>query len=258
MRAEDDAIELHRMNPTLRFTDRARDYVRYRPDYPARAIDAVLGGLGGPASLVAADVGAGTGISARLLADRGVRVFAVEPNAAMRDEAAPHPRVTWIDAAAEATGLGPESLDLLLCAQAFHWFRQREALVEFHRVLRPRGRLALVWNSRDRSDPLTLGYIEAIHAVNGEDPAEQRPFDPEWVSAEGLFTPPGLETFAHAQDLDLAGFIGRAASASYVPKEGRPFERLMELLAALFERHRDPRGRITLRYVTKVYLAERT
>src|SRR5439155_4436241 len=190
MRAEDDAIELHRMNPTLRFTDRAGDYVRYRPDYPAKAIDAVLGGLGDPALLVAADLGAGTGISARLLAERGVRVFAVEPNAAMRGEAAPHERVTWRDATAEATGLATESLDLLLCAQAFHWFRQRDALVEFHRVLRPRGRLALVWNSRDRSDRLTLGYVEAIHAVNGEDPAERRPFDPELVSAEGLFTPP--------------------------------------------------------------------
>jgi len=258
MRAEDDAIELHRMNPTLRFTDRAGDYVRYRPDYPAKAIDAVLGGLGDPALLVAADLGAGTGISARLLAERGVRVFAVEPNAAMRGEAAPHERVTWRDATAEATGLATESLDLLLCAQAFHWFRQRDALVEFHRVLRPRGRLALVWNSRDRSDRLTLGYVEAIHAVNGEDPAERRPFDPSWVSTEGLFTAPRLETFPHAQELDLAGFVGRAASASYVPKEGPGFERLTELLSGLFERHRDPRDRITLRYVTKVYLAERT
>jgi SAM-dependent methyltransferase len=252
-----DDRALHEMNPTGRFTDRAEDYARYRPTYPAAAIDCVLRGLGDPTGIVAADVGAGTGISARLLADRGIRVFAVEPNAAMREAAVPHERVTWREGAAESTGLAPASVDLVLCAQAFHWFRQGESVAEFHRILRPGGRLVVMWNSRDRGDPFTLGYIEAIRAVNGEHPAETREYDRGVVHRDGLFTELSFETFQHSQELDRAGLIGRAASASYVPKEGEGFARLTELLESLFERYHDARGLVTLRYNTDVYRSER-
>jgi len=63
-------------NPLSYFSDRGEDYEKYRPIHPASAIDAILSDLGSPTQLVAADVGAGTGIGARLLADRGVRVMA--------------------------------------------------------------------------------------------------------------------------------------------------------------------------------------
>jgi SAM-dependent methyltransferase len=149
-----------------------------------------------------------------------MRVWAVEPNAAMRAAAEPHPLVEWREGTAEATGLPDQSVDLVLCAQAFHWFRQRDALAEFHRVLKPGGRLALMWNARSRSDPLTLGYILAIHAVNGEHPAERRELDPDIVHRDGWFTPATLQTFENDQTLDREGLIGRATSASYVPREG--------------------------------------
>ena len=254
---EPEAEPLHQMNPTGRFSDRAADYVRYRPAYPAAAFDAILGGLPDPSRLVAADVGAGTGISARLLADRGLRVMAIEPNPAMRAAAEPHPRVSWHDGSAEATGLAAVSVDLVLSAQAFHWFRQREAVREFHRILRPGGRLALMWNNRDGRDPLTRGYIEAIRAVNGEDPIERRKFDPGVIHRDDWFAPATLATFENQQLLTREGLIGRATSASYVPREGRRFEALSEKLAALFERHRDPAGHVTMKYVTKVYRAKR-
>jgi SAM-dependent methyltransferase len=112
---------LDRLDPTGRFTNRAEDYAKHRPSYPDAAIDAVLMGLGAPPDLVAADVGAGTGISSRALAARGLRVVAIEPNAAMRAKAEPHPRVEWRDGTGERTGLPPASVDLVLCAQAFHW-----------------------------------------------------------------------------------------------------------------------------------------
>src|SRR4051794_40656454 len=111
-----------------RFNDRAADYVKFRPGYPAAALDAIVDGLA-PASR-AADVGAGTGISARLLGDRGLRVMAVEPGEAMRRAAAPHPRVAWLAARAQAIALTTASVDLVLCAQAFHWFHSAEAIAE--------------------------------------------------------------------------------------------------------------------------------
>ena len=253
----DPTGDLAAMNPTGRFSDRAEDYRRHRPDYPAAALEAILDGLGEPADVIAADVGAGTGISSRQLAERGARVIAVEPNAAMRSAAAPHPRIEWREGTAEATGLPDASVHLVLCAQAFHWFRVPESLAEFQRVLVPGGRLALMWNARDREDPLTRGYTEALHAVQGEHPAEQLPFDRNVLATSGRFTAPRLQRFPHGQSLDLEGLIGRATSASYVPRDGDRFARLRELLVALWERERDADGRVTMRYRTEVFLSER-
>ena len=253
----DAELPLHAMDPLGRFTNRADDYARFRPDYPRPAFAAMVAGLGEPAALLAADVGAGTGISARQLAAAGPRVIAIEPNAAMRAAAAPHARVSWQEGSAETTGLPDGAVDLVLCAQAFHWFRQAEAIAEFQRVLRPGGRLALMWNHRDHADPLTRGYIEAIHAVGGEHPAETRAFDSAVIDRGGRFTPARLLSFPHAQSLTLEGLIGRATSASYVPREGAALEELRARLTALFERFRGADGAVAMRYDTNVHLAER-
>jgi SAM-dependent methyltransferase len=236
-----------------RFSDRAADYVRYRPSYPAEAVAAILDGLGPPERLVAADVGAGTGISARLLGDRGVRVIAVEPGEAMRRAAAPHPHVAWVAGRAEATGLGSQSVDLVLCAQSFHWFRTAGALREFARILRERRRLAITWNRRSTRDPFTAGYRRAIVDVGGEIADESRVFDPGVISSSGLFSSPERTSFPNVQRLDLAGLIGRARSASYVPKSGAAGETLVEILRALHESYADNNGLVTLVYETEVF-----
>jgi SAM-dependent methyltransferase len=236
-----------------RFSDRAADYVRFRPTYPAVAIDAILDELGPSARLVAADIGAGTGISARLLGDRGVRVVAVEPGEGMRGAAAPHRNVAWMAAKAEALGLRSESVDLVLSAQSFHWFRPADALPEFARILRPGRRLAIVWNRRSRSDPLTAGYRQAIADVGGETAEERQPFDPGAVGRSGLFSSTERLSFPNLQRLDRDGLIGRARSASYVPKSGAAGERLIDLLRALHEQYADAGGFVTLVYETEVY-----
>jgi hypothetical protein len=92
-----------------RFRDRAADYVKYRPTYPAAAIDAILDRLGAPDRMLAADIGAGTGISARLLGDRRVRVVAVEPGEAMRRAADPHRQVAWVAAKQRPPGCAPRA-----------------------------------------------------------------------------------------------------------------------------------------------------
>ncbi len=240
-----------------RFSDRAADYIRYRPTYPAEAVQAILDGLGPPDRLVAADVGAGTGISARLLGERGVRVIAVEPGEAMRRAAAPHPNVAWVAGRADATGLCSQAVDLVLCAQSFHWFRTTDALSEFARILKERRRLAICWNRRSTSDPLTAGYRQAIIDVAGETTAESRTFDPNVISDSGLFSSPERKSFPNLQRLDLAGLIGRARSASYVPKTGASGERLLSLLRALHERHADGSGLVTLVYDTEVFCSNR-
>jgi len=244
-------------DPTKRFTDRAADYVQYRPSYPAGAIDAVLAGLGLPERIAAVDVGAGTGISARLLAARGVHVIAVEPNRAMRESAESHPRVQWHEGTAETTGLDEAAYDLALAAQSFHWFRQAEALRELGRILRRGARLALMWNRRSQEDPLTFGYRRAIREIGGESSAERTAFDPRILERSGFFSPAEVAEFPNRQTLDLEGLVGRARSASYVPRTGPRAERLVELLRELHAEHADDTGRVTLVYTTELHRSRR-
>jgi len=155
------------MRSTQRFGNRAKEYAAHRPGYPSGAIDAVFAGLSDPCGLVVADVGAGTGISARLFADRGASVVAVEPNAAMRASAQAHPRVTWHDGTAERTGLPDGSADLVTACQAFHWFATPEAMREFARVARRR--VAILQYERDEHDAGTHAYGEVIRAYATDD-----------------------------------------------------------------------------------------
>jgi SAM-dependent methyltransferase len=244
------------VNPTGRFSNRADDYARYRPSYPAAAIDALIAGLGAPDTLVAADVGAGTGISARLLAERGVRVVAVEPNRAMREAAAPHPGVSFVDGTAESIPLADGAVDLVLAAQAFHWFRPVEAVAEMARALKSGGRLALVWNVRSPTDALMQGYERAILAVATDPSVVGINIDAAAIDRSGLFGPRRVLRFEQRQPVDRDGLVGRALSASYVPKEGTGRTALVEALGALHERFaRD--GIVELVYETEVVLAER-
>ena len=160
--------DLHQMAPQSRFTNRAEDYARYRPSYSSAIIDCILQGLNTD-RLIAADIGAGTGISSRLLADRGVKTIAVEPNAAMREAAREHYLVEWNDGNAENTKLPDAKVDLITCFQAFHWFNPEPTLKEFARILKSKGRLAAVWHNRDRDDKFTSEYSELTRIAFGGD-----------------------------------------------------------------------------------------
>ena len=241
------------LSPTTRFADRAADYAWFRPSYPTAAIDAVLKGARSDGPLTAADIGAGTGISSRLLADRGVSIVAVEPNAAMRESAEPHPGVTFIDGTAEATGLEASSVDLVLCAQAFHWFRPEEALAEFLRILKPHGRLAFLINERDNEDAAMRAYNAAIHAAADRELSEgMRGTIDDALRSAGLEASP--VSFPYAQSLSRDGLIGRARSASYVPKDGPRYDQLLRDLDAVWTTHHDECGRVTLGYRTFVWV----
>src|SRR6185437_12997058 len=141
------------LHSTERFSDRVADYVRHRPDYPTAMLDWLHREHGVTPDWRVADVGAGTGISSKLLLDAGHAVTAVEPNTAMREAAVVwlggNPRFRAIDA----------SVDLVTVAQAFHWFDPVTTRREFARILRPGGLAAIFWNSRRLvGTPFLEGY----------------------------------------------------------------------------------------------------
>ncbi len=242
-------------DPTRRFADRADDYVRFRPSYPPGAIDAILEGLGDPGSLIVADVGAGTGISARLLAERGARVIAVEPNEAMRRAARAHERVQWRDGTGEATGLERASVDLVVCAQAYHWMDPPRACAEFARVLRPSGRLALMWNDGDESTPVAKAYYDLLRKV-ATDGTLSHKTAAAGPTLEAPFEAMRRLTFRNVQRLDEEGLIGRAMSASYVPKAGADAERLAGAITELHAKYAAAEGLIDFEYEVVIYLSE--
>lgn len=244
------------LDPTGRFTARAGDYARHRPDYPAAALDAILDGLGPAAGLAAADVGAGTGILSRMLADRGLRVTAIEPNAAMREAIRPEGRIQVVEGRAERTGLGDGTVDLVTCAQAFHWFEPRAALAEFARVLRPGGRLAILWNERDQADAFTAAYSALLkESVSGRETEASRVGLDAVLPAAGFRPRPPFEV-PHGQDLGFDGLVGRALSSSYAPLAGSAHDALVAGLRDLHARFADGQGQVRLAYRTVVRLSD--
>jgi SAM-dependent methyltransferase len=225
------------MSFTERFSDRAGDYVSGRPSYPAGVLDPLFAGLGDPADVVVADLGAGTGISSRLLAERGAHVYAIEPNRAMRDAAEPHPNVEWIDATAEATGLHEASADLVTAFQAFHWFDHRKALDEIVRILRPAGRAAVIYNERDESDAFTAAYGDVVRKFQTDETERRRAGGLAAFEAfEGWHERRRVE-LRNEHVLDEKGLSARVGSTSYLPKSGPAFDELRAALAVLFQKY---------------------
>lgn len=153
------------------FSTLAKSYSTNRPDYSQSVLNALLGLLKQPVENIDfADVGAGTGIWTRMVCDRGpASVKAVEPNDEMRAEgiAGNGTRsILWSKGTAEQTGLPTSSCDWLTMASSLHWADFGQAIKEFHRVLRPKGRFTALWNPRlVESNPLTADIEEHLHSL---------------------------------------------------------------------------------------------
>lgn len=244
--------------PQERFSLRVDDYRRYRPGYPATLFDHLRRRCGLERGQAVADVGAGTGIFSRLLLDRGLRVFAVEPNADMRaaaqTELAGCRHCSVVAGEAEATTLPSQSVDHVVAAQAFHWFDRSRVREEFARILRPAGWVMLVWNDRRvDSTPFLADYERLLRSL-GTDYAAVQERVPGSADLEPFFVRDfSASSFYYEQVFDLPGLEGRLRSSSYALAPGEPgFEAMLDQLRALFARHQRD-GRVVFEYDTRVY-----
>jgi SAM-dependent methyltransferase len=149
----------------------ADTYVKGRPEYPAGLLDWLRteAGIGDGTSVV--DLGAGTGKFTRLLIASGASVIAVEPVPEMLERLeSSNPAAKGLLGTATHIPLPDASQDAVVCAQAFHWFASRDALTEIARVLKPGGRLALVWNLRDAQVPWVARMDAIVDRHEGDVP----------------------------------------------------------------------------------------
>ena len=244
------------------FGAEAAAYERARPSYPDDAVAWLTDALRITASATVADVAAGTGKLTRLLAPSAATLIAVEPVAGMREFlAATTPGALAVAGTAEALPFADSSIDAITVAQAFHWFDAPAALREFHRVLRPGGRVGLIWNARDR----TVSWVDAMWTVMDrvEKRAPWRDHD-EWRETafvdRAWFTPLTEQIFRHEQILTRDDAVDRMRSVSHVAvlppdEQAAVLDEIRDVLA------RDPatagRDTLALPYRVDAYWAER-
>jgi SAM-dependent methyltransferase len=241
------------------FGAEADAYERARPSYPPDAVAWIVDALGITAGRDVADIAAGTGKFTRLVQPTGAWIVAVEPVEGMRVRL---PQMPVTASTAEQLPFRDASLDAITVAQAFHWFDAARTLEEFHRVLRPGGRIALVWNARDRSVP----WVDEVWSIMDrvEKRAPWREHD-EWRESAFVDTPwfgPLHEaTFHHEQILSPADVVERVRSVSHVavlPPDQQAA--VLDEVRALLRDDRATGGRDTLAlpYRVDAYWAERT
>jgi SAM-dependent methyltransferase len=178
----------------LSFGTAASSYDRYRPSYPAEAVDWALGSPSGRIRVV--DLGAGTGILTRVILGLGHDVVPVEPDEAMRAQLAEAtPDLAPLEGSAESIPFSDGSVDAVVAGQAYHWFHPSRAPIEIARVLKAGGVFAAVWNLRDESVPWVARLSEVAH-LDDQERHDQGGVDEPGLRAAG-FGPVTRKVFAH-------------------------------------------------------------
>lgn len=243
---------------TVRFSDRVENYVRYRPGYPRQVLDLLRTECGLEPDHVIADIASGTGIFTKMLLENGNRVFAVEPNAEMREAGqnllAAYDNLTSVAGTAEDTTLPSESVDFVTAAQAAHWFDRRRARAEFCRILKPGGWCVLIWNERRTATTPFLRNYEQLLLTYGTDYKEVRHERTTAVIHE-FFAPANYQesVFDLRQRFDYEGTAGRLLSSSYAPLEDHPSHiPMMRELRRIVDAHAQ-QGWVEFEYNTRVY-----
>lgn len=248
-------------NSVERFSGRVANYVKYRPGYPAEMIDFFRREMGLTADSVIADIGSGTGISARLFLENGNVVIGVEPNAAMRAAAEEYLAglggFRSVEGTADATGLPDGSADFVIAAQAFHWFEPESTRREWVRILKPGGWAALIWNERQLDTTTFLREYEAVLLKYADDYTRVRHENIDESKLKAFFKKDFRKAiFQNSQTLDLDGLLGRVLSSSYMPTAEDPrFPAMKNDLDALVAKHGE-NGNIEILYNTTIYYSQ--
>jgi SAM-dependent methyltransferase len=205
-------------------------YDRGRPSFPTEAVRWLVG----PDPTTVLELGAGTGKLTSVLVELGHDVHATEPDPGMLKVLRRHlPDVPTSESGAEEIPLPDRSVDVVVAAQAFHWFDHEQALPEMARVLRPGGHVALAWNTRDERIPWVRRLGRLLGSPGAAAEATQ---SPDALVQSDLFGFVDDKQFPFWHQIDRESMVDMAASRSHVAtldEEAR--ERLLADVRAFYD-----------------------
>jgi ubiquinone/menaquinone biosynthesis C-methylase UbiE len=225
----------------------AEAYDRGRPAYPVEAVTWLTGGE----AKVVLELGAGTGKLTRQLVDAGHAVFATDPDEAMLEVL--HERVPEVSAkvaTAEEIPANDRSVDVVVVAQAFHWFDHEVSLPEIARILKPGGHVALVWNSRDERIPWVRRMGDLLGRQDLDTSSAQH------LVHSDLFGFMEETSFKHWQEVNRESILDLARSrSSYLVMDEAEQEQHLEEVRAFYADYGRGMDGMQIPYVTRCYRA---
>jgi ubiquinone/menaquinone biosynthesis C-methylase UbiE len=243
-----------------RFLGKTDDYVKFRPGYPIEILDYLSKNHGFSSNAICAEVGSGTGKFSELLLQNKNKVFAVEPNGEMRGAA--EKSLTAFQSFKSVSGdsvnttLEKGSIDFIFCAQALHWFANENTAKEFKRILKPNGRVVIIWNKKAYEKS---SFMKGIHKIFIEDCIDFLSVKLENIADKEILSSLFKDNYDSysidtKQTFNLDGLIGRMMSASYAPPEGHPkHQKFISEIKKLFQSE-EKKGSVEFLYETVTYV----
>lgn len=246
-----------------KFNHLAHIYEKYRPSYPEEYIKDVITKCQLNSESLVADIGAGTGILTRQLLHNHLKVVGVEPNSDMRKilkKLEVNENFRAIYGTAEHTNLENNSIDLIVVAQAFHWFDKEKFKKECKRILKPDGSVWILWNQLDETKEIVKEqkkiddkYTNRFEEVKGILSATKKE-----DKIQGFFKDNIYETRVVDNPLenDKERFIGANLSKSYsLKKEDANYDKYIEAFGKIFDKYSES-GKVMILNKTYGYLGK--
>ena len=241
---------------TSRFSNRADNYVKYRPGYPEASFDFLQSDLNLHPGSTIVDIGSGTGLFSEPFLARGFSVTGIEPNDEMRRAAehrlAGYKGFTSIATTAEDTGLEPSSVDLITIAQTFHWLDAELTRRECLRILKPGGKVVIAWNTQLQGSAIEKEYT-ALREKYRQTHSGGRSIDLQSINR--FFDGASLRehTLPNPQLLNFESLKGQLLSKTYIPLPGdEEYEGMIGELIRLFVRSNE-NGFVEINHETILY-----
>lgn len=242
------------------YTNLAEAYLR-RPEYALDAISKMLSQAGVKPGDAACDVGAGAAHLTLELAKFGLRVWAVEPNDAMRangiKRTEAYPDVRWFEGVGEDTKMESGMFDLVTFGSSFNVCDRQQALAETSRILKPGGYFACMWNHRDLEDPLQK-QIEEVIKQNIADYSygSRREDQTEIINGSGLFGPVEFISGQIRHQMLAEDFIeGWKSHGTVYRQSPEVFDKIVAEIRQVVEAlHQET---ITVPYTTRIWMARK-
>ena len=246
-----------------KFNHLADIYEKYRPSYPQKYVEDIIEKCHLNFESLVADIGAGTGILTRQLLHNNLKVVGVEPNPDMRKvlkKLETNKNFRAIEGTAEHTNLENNRIDLVVVAQAFHWFDKEKFKEECKRILKPNGSVWILWNQLDENEEIVKEqkriddqYTNRFQEVNGILSATKKE-----EKIQGFFKDNRYETKVVDNPLEnnKERFIGSNLSKSYsLKKEDTNYNNYIKAFGEVFDKYSE-NGMVIIPNKTYGYLGK--